>query len=143
MPVKSTRHVKIIQKPEAIAKAEVQADRPKPKKVPTKCLYCEKILKSRCVREVEIELFLTEEAGGGRAPDIYLSGKFFCGATHARKAAGEIMREVNRPGDPGHPVFPAHLPFRGKIGRFEIHYTHIGPATHSASDVPEHGPGLI
>jgi len=109
------------------------------------CAMCERKLKSSCIREVRVELTLTEEGGGGMAPDIILGDPdttqslLFCSLACAREAAKTVASEIQNPmlrnsqGDPhpkGEYTFPGHLPFRGKIEKWDIHFTKIGPASY-------------
>jgi len=107
------------------------------------CDMCDRKLKSACVREVRVELTLTEEGGGGMAPDIVMTSEdgksmMFCSKACARDAAKMVASEVQNPvrrnvegaADPqGEYTFPGHVPFRGKIDKWDIHFTTIGPAS--------------
>jgi len=101
------------------------------------CDMCGHKLRSACVREVRVEMTISEEGGGGLAPDIVLveqdTGKsmLFCSPTCARTAARIVAGEVQNPtqAEDGSYTFPGHLPFRGKIEKWDIHFTRIGPAS--------------
>ena len=101
------------------------------------CAMCENKLKSSCVREVRVELTLSEEGGGGMAPDIVLSEQgtakslLFCSPACARAAARTVASEVQNPtkDEDGSYFFPSHLPYRGKVEKWDIHFTKIGPAS--------------
>ena len=113
------------------------------------CAMCEQKLRSVCVREVRVELMISEEGGGGMAPDIVLveqpssKSMLFCSPACARKAAKTVAGEVQNPtkDEDGRYFFPGHLPFRGKIERWDIHYAKIGPASYD-SDAQSSNGGL-
>ena len=108
---------------------------------------CGSKLKSACIREVRVELMLSEEGGGGMAPDVMMveqeSGKsmLFCSPSCARNAARIVAGEIQNPtkGEDGKYTFPGHLPFRGKVEKWDIHFTTIGPASYDGAQTSRGG----
>ena len=104
------------------------------------CDMCGTKLKSSCVREVRVEIHISEEGGGGQAPDIVLGNPntgqsmIFCSTSCARDAAKIVASEVQNPFrcEDGTYTFPGHVMFRGKVEKWDIHYTRVGPASYDS-----------
>lgn len=116
----------------------------------TRCAYCEKKIRSSCIRDVRVEL-ITEL--GANAGEISLRGLFFCPPVAdpntgmellvcVRSTADTVLEEADNPANPKDPAFPEiRKKFRGQLEKYRLGYVSVGPAGEGA--VPAGGPGDV